>query len=293
VPSRGGRLGTRIGEGGSYLRPGGSLHFNSITKVSTNMSRLKIAGLCLASMLVMGMALAGSASAAELFYGSCQKSAAGTKYSGETCEKAESTGEWGVGELASTEKAVTIATLRLADTKVPLAGEVAVSCTGEALGLIGLKKIGRTEEIKNIKCSNVKGCESTPTVEPLGLPWKTELTEIENEAKEKSPGATLKSEKEEAGWAVTCTVLGIKETDKCVTNSAWITDYGNRFTDSFFNPAEARWLVLLEFLNIKGHKAKCSIGGSEAGTVKEHLAVLYWYINNSDQVRDGNLLLIP
>jgi hypothetical protein len=254
------------------------------------MKSLKLAGLCVVTMLMLGLVAAGSASAAvEALYGVCQKEASGTKYSGETCEtKTGGTEEWGVGEIAGTEKAVMAGTLLLVDSKLG----VEVSCTVEAVGLIGQKRIGRIEEINNTVCTNVKGCENTPTFEFRNLPWKTELAEIENEAKEKSLGATLVSEVsgKAAGWAMKCKVLKIESKDECTINTGLITDLGNRFTDGYFNGPTPRWLILLEFLNFTGHKANCSLGGSERGEIKNHFALLAYRISGG-KPKDINLLL--
>jgi len=253
------------------------------------MRNIKIAGLVLASMLLMGMALAGTAAAGPL-WATCQKVLSGlTRYEDENCEKANGTGSWSETSLAGTEKSVAAGTLLLVDTGTAV-GEVVVSCTGEALGSVGPTNLGRTEEIKNIKCTTEKGCEagSTPTAEPVNLPWKTELTETESRLQ-----ASLKSEVsgKEAGWKVKCKVV-VQITDECTTNSGLLTYLGAQFTPGFFQPSIKRWLHLFEFLNTTGHKATCSQAGGkkETGEIRGHLAILAYRFNGTSN-EDRNLLL--
>jgi hypothetical protein len=256
------------------------------------MKPIKLAGLCFVLMLVVGMVLAGNASALPS-YRTCQEGATGTKYKEAECEAAESTGKFGVGELESTEKSVASGTLELADTKVPIVGEVSLKCTGENLGKLQAKRIALTEKIENIKCVNVKGCENTPTAEVRNLPWKSEIIEVENEAKEKSLGANLASEEsgKEAGWKITCTVLGVKGAeDECVTNKGLLTLLALRRTKGFFT-GTTRWLILLEFLHFAGREATCSQSKKETGRIIGQIALLAYRIGSGGKPEDRNLLL--
>jgi len=248
-------------------------------------SSLKLAGLALASMLLVGMALAGSAAAGPL-WATCQEVVSGlTRYKDSNCEEAEpSTGKWSEASLAGTEKSIATGSLTLIDSKLG----IEVSCWGEAYGLVGESNVGRIEKVENISCSSLKGCEktSTPTAKAVNLPWKTELTETEGRL-----GASLKSEVsgKAAGWAVKCKVAKLEDTDECTTNNGLVTLVGPAYTKGFFSGTN-RWLVLNEFLNASVHKANCSLGGAEAGEVKEHLAVLAYRFNGSTN-EDRNLLL--
>jgi hypothetical protein len=255
------------------------------------MKYLKLAGLCLVAMLMMGMVLAGTASAVGT-YKTCQSGGTGTKYSEENCETASGSGTFSVAELTSTEKGVLNGTVGLADTKVPIAGTVEVSCTAkESRGVVGPGKHGKVTTIKGVECTNVKGCENTPTAEARNLPWRTELAEVENESKGKEAGTTLEAESGEAGWAVKCKVLGVEKADECTTNSGLVGFVSLLYTKGFFNnPAgNKRWLLALRFLET--HLAKCSVGGTGAGRVRGTILLLAFRLNGHGEPEDRNLLL--
>jgi hypothetical protein len=236
-----------------------------------------LAGLCLVAVLLMGMVAAGSASAVGT-YKTCQEvSGTGTKYAAEGCETAEAAGKWEVAELKGTEKAVLAGTLVLTDTKTAV-GEVSVSCSSEeARGVVGPGKLGKVTAINKINCTSIKGCEAgSVKAEADGLPWKTELAEVENSEKAKTAGVKLESEKEEAGWTIKCKVAGLSVEDKCLTNKGLLNYVSLLYTKGFFNnPAgNRRWLLFLEFLNYPGRRATCSQSKEETGIVSGRVLLL-------------------
>jgi hypothetical protein len=233
------------------------------------MKLLRMAGLCLVAMCVMGMVAAGTASAAPS-WATCKEGAAGTKFSGEQCTTAESTGKWGWEELKGTEAAIGLGTLILRDTKVPIEGTVEVSCTGEAFGSVGPGALSRTEEIKNIKCKAGKNCEEiTKEVEPVNLPWRGELTE--ESSTERNKLTSTAGNGKGPGWSVTCRVLGITKTDECTVNTGYTTP-SNLF-DPYHGTTTNSWLILLDFLST-APKANCEVGGTGSGEVIGSIGIL-------------------
>jgi hypothetical protein len=170
------------------------------------------------AMLLMSMAMAATASA-ELHWETCMKGAAGTKYTEENCEEASGSGEWAMAEVKGTEKAVSLGTLTLKVTEVPVVGTVEVVCSVEGTGTVGPSKFSRIEKL-SYDCKAVKGCEKIEeksAVVAEDLPWHGEAFETEKEIQDNlTHGET---EKEAPGWNLTCTVLGEKETDECRAKS--------------------------------------------------------------------------
>ena len=238
-----------------------------------SMKSITTAGLCLVAMLVVSMVAAGTASATNAptpEYQICTKGGAEppTKYTTENCEVASGSGEWNFRGINGTEKSVSLGTLRLADTKV-LGKTVEVSCTGKDEGSVGPGKFGRVEAITEIKCTPGENCAKiTAETKPLNLPWQTELAEGGKRTKIKATNG------KGAGWAVTCEVSGIALTDECTTEEGTVGNF-LRFTPGFFNPNVNRWLLLTDFENLKAsERAKCTVGGAEAGRVLGSDAVL-------------------
>jgi hypothetical protein len=235
------------------------------------MSRfVKIAGLCLASMLLVGMALAGTANAAPLWL-VCLKGSGLTKYSTSSCLTASSGGEWQSEGLASgtkvTVKVVAI-TLHLTDTKAT--GSPGVVCGGagsEGTGTIEGPNKGTITSAKyasaGTDCKGTGTCEKAVKVEGADLPWKTELAEEGGKVVTKiaADGGG------EPGWKVECeTLLGTK-LDTCLTESA-----SEEEQVELAGKVDAELLVLGTFQHL--HKAKCTEGGAKSGEVTGSIAIL-------------------
>jgi hypothetical protein len=230
------------------------------------MEDLKMAGLCLVSMIVMAMALAGNASATPLFV-ICREGSGLTKYSTDNCTTAESAGKWQAQELTTTEKGFGVNfTLTLTDTKTAL-GVTKIRCDtgGESTGVVGPENIavGETAKIKNAKenCRGLEGgCESNKIeeVKAVDSPWKTTLFETEKKifGKAEADGGG------EPGWAITCkTVLGSK-TDTCIAESPSQAEVGlaeNKLSGG---------VLLILGTPLKRGKQKCTEGGKEAGEIE-------------------------
>ena len=228
---------------------------------------VKIAGLCLASILVTAMAVTATASAAPVWE-TCKEGAAGTKYTEEQCVTASGTGKWAWGEVTGTEPATSLGTLTLIDTKTPV-GVVEVGCTGEGRGSVGPGKFSRVEEITNISCSNKKNCEVlVKPAKPLNLPWQGELEETEKTVRNYIRATNGKG----AGWSVTCKTGIFELTDECTTEKGR-TAVSRNFT---FGPNNFReLLVLLNFSPLaKTEDATCTIGGKESGEVLGSISLL-------------------
>jgi hypothetical protein len=253
------------------------------------MKQLKIAGLCLASMLVMSMALAGNASAALIpaLWLVCLEgnSTTNTKYEDSSCTKPEGTGAWESVPLplgvSDTVRILGI-TLRLTDLSAgPLKEKSTITCPHptEGGGLIENRETeGKLHALILIKEAKVKTPETECTrvsgpckageikkVEGRNLPWKNEIWETEKKFVSKiEPDGNG-----EPGWAVECeTLLGAK-TDVCTSAGGELEETSgiNRVTGGVL-------LVLAEFLKV--HKANCTEGGAKSGEVEGQIAILLW-----------------
>jgi hypothetical protein len=231
------------------------------------MKYLKVAGLCLVSMLAMGMALAGNAAAALLWL-LCLEGSGLTKYSSNQCTEASSTGKWqslGLPSGGSDTVRLLAFTLLLIDN-----GASTVRCddAGKGWGLIeNGKLIIKVAEVPNPVAEgcevekNFLTCETNKLTKISGvnLPWTSEMFETEgkNLANIKAPTG------KKPGWAVTCGGV----TDTCEEETPEFSELQNGVTKGVL-------LVLARFEN-KGI-AKCSIGGTGKGEVKGLIAVLLW-----------------
>lgn len=235
------------------------------------MKPLQIAGPCLVSMLVMGMALTGPAAAATLWL-VCLEGSGLTKYSNNQCTKAESSGKWqsvGIPSGKSVTVRIVGLTTRLTDLEAgPLKEKATVKCDGPGEGggfvmppnkaVINEAKF--SEASKN--CERIEGpCEAgkVEAVEGVDLPWKRELFETEGtvQSKIESDGNG------EPGWKIKCkTMLGSRE-DVC--ESA-----GTPEPASSVNKLSAGQLLIL-IAPSGARKQKCSEGGKESGA-----AVTQW-----------------
>jgi hypothetical protein len=235
------------------------------------MKSMKIAGLCLVSMLVSGVVVAGTASAAGPVWQRCTEGGTATKYEDNQCAKLSGSGKFQWNELKSTEAVrITGLTLTLRDTGAT-GGSSAIQCTAEdeGEGTVGPGSSGKITkfEIKKPKtnCSRVEGgckAEGIETVRAVNLPWKTELSETEKGVQAQLESTTTGKE---PGWEISCdTILG-KMTDVCTSEEK--------------KPAKAtllldqsgKLLTLGEYLSrVRG---KCSVGGAEQGEVKGKITV--------------------
>lgn len=234
-----------------------------------NMKHLKIAGLWLASMLVMGMALAGTAAATPAWL-VCKEGTGSTKYSSNQCTEAEATGKWQWSGLSAGEKeTVKIVgfTLTLKDTKT-LLGEVEVQCFGKGFRGEGIAEAaGKGEitvaEVEKPKenCVGRKICKEKEVEEVKGahLPWNTEVVGDETTLANSGAG--------EPGWTIKCdTSLG-SQTDTCESE-------GKEYEEVGLLDEVSAGVSLVAGLLENVHKAKCSVGGAGAGEDVGSLAIL-------------------
>ncbi len=212
----------------------------------------KVAGLCLVAMFVMGMTLAGTASAA---WEQCSEGSGSTKYEAHQCTAASGTGKWQWSEVTSTEEVRLKGSLKITDTKVPIVGKVAVECSFEAAGYVGPGEHGRITEIKMsaAQCRNVENCEKVEKAEARDLPWQVE------QALESTGSG-------EPGLDIECKVLGITKADECISEAEKpeSLNFENR-------AAGSELFVLATFQNTS--KAKCSVGGAGSGETAGNFAV--------------------
>ncbi len=176
-----------------------------------DMKYLKIAGLCLASMLITSIALAGTASAETPSWFLClEGSTSPTKYSSNQCNKAESGGKWESMVLGTSSATVKISAFTLSLLDEGTGAEI--TCDGPGTvgrGLIesptrGLIKVAEIENPKT-NCTLTKkavlACTETKNIEEVkaeNLPWETEIYETESKPFtkiKKGPGAAG-----EPGW---------------------------------------------------------------------------------------------
>jgi hypothetical protein len=236
----------------------------------------RTAGLCLVAMITMGMALAGSASAAPLWLLCLEGSASTSKYSSGQCTKTEAGGKWESVALGSKSDTVRIVglTLRLTDLKTSV-GKSTIKCDGvesEGEGYIYTEKHGiiNTAEVKNAKtnCERVEGgCKAgeVEKVKGADLPWLTELFETEGKFLTKIGGTG----KGEPGWEITCKTLEGSKTDVCLSEST-----EKREGVELTNKVSTSGVLLVLGTFEKARKAKCSLGTAESGEVEGQIAIL-------------------
>jgi len=250
------------------------------------MKQLKIAGLCLVSMFVMGMAVSAAASAAVRWEG-CLEGGTATRYTNETCVTA-GVGEkrWSWQEIKNTDRVISIGfTLTLTD-KETAAGVSKVRCTagGVNSGSVGPEnfdkvELARVEEAKK-NCKSLEGgckTEGIVKVEGIHLEWQTTVVEVGGVFTDTLEGKG--KEKEEPGWKVVCETLLGNMTDECESEP------GKPETATLENVKSRRenkeeQLILATFN--KAVKAKCSlsVGGKAAGEVEGQAAILLGTVNN-------------
>jgi hypothetical protein len=127
-------------------------------------------------------------------------------------------------EITTEQATTTTGTILLADTKVPLLGEVAVTCEGKLDGFVGangtdlITEVLNSENIailplegKGLLCETEKNCEtdakSPIELWPLNLPWVTLAYLMENG---KILDLILNST-----YHLKCLVLGVNAEDEC------------------------------------------------------------------------------
>jgi hypothetical protein len=241
---------------------------------------LQTAGLCLASVLVMGIGLAGNASAANgLLWLVCLPGEGLTRYTSSRCLTAGGTGNprWeSRGLLAGEEPTVRILafTILLRDTKT-LLGESEVQC----FDLPGQKSEGvleangkgkvRVAEVTNPKenCRGKKVCKETEVEEVRGvnLPWNIELFE--------GPGGKLltnisNSGAGEPGWKVKCNTVAGSQEDRCTSASTEKLEK----TELISEVTGGELLVRARFEN-EAH-GNCTLGGTGAAELTGLVAIL-------------------
>jgi hypothetical protein len=221
----------------------------------------KTAGLCLVSMLVMGVALAGNASAVRSWV-VCKAEEKGS-FENSSCTKVNTTGGWEWQDVTGTEKVKLVGlTLTLRDTKTAL-GVAEVQCYGKGSMGEGVVEAGgkgkvRVAEYEKAKenCRGVKVCEKEGVEEVKGVnfPWNTELFETEKKILTKILASTSGKE---PGWKIKCNTIGGPQTDECLSEGeAERVELKNEVSSG---------TVLGRFES--AHKLKCSLGGKGSGEV--------------------------
>jgi len=215
------------------------------------MKHFKVAGLCLVAMFAMSMAATVTASAAPVWE-QCREGTGNTKYEDSHCTKLSTSGKFQWQEVKGTEKVNSSATLTLKDTNVPIVGTVEVKCSGTDEGTIGPGKFDKVTKIVVSKCTAGTNCSTFKKAEARNLPWQTELFETEGRVRNKitSGGAGA------PGWAVTCVVLIVEETDVCTTETG----------STLMEPTLPSGALAAVF-EAKSGKANCTVGGTAAGEV--------------------------
>jgi hypothetical protein len=226
----------------------------------------KTAGLCLASVLVAGMALAGNASAT-LLWSVCLKGSGLTKYTSSKCLTAGSGGEW---QLLGVPKG-TLITVKLLAISILLRDtgiSAAVLCFGtgsKGEGVIeeGGKGKVRVSEYENAKadCRGIEGCEKEgiETIKAVNLPWNTEVYEGTNG---KPLGRVSNGGSGEPGWEVVCKVAGVKKTDICEMEAGHPeeAELVNELTKNSAGETE----LLVKGRSQQVGEGKCTLGGAKS-----------------------------
>jgi hypothetical protein len=228
---------------------------------------LKIAGLCLASMLAVSVAVVASASAAPVWE-HCTKGAVSglTKWENHNCSTVGTgTNEWQWKEVNNTEEVRIKGSLKLSDSKASILGKSSAECSGESIGAVGPGIHGRINEIivSPAQCRGIENCTTVLKIAPLNLPWQTENFETEKKVLQLLKGTTGK----EPGWELECEIAGVKASDKCeqVVGEPESILLENKATGT-------ELLVLGTFQHLR--KSTCSLGGAKTGEVTGSLAVL-------------------
>jgi hypothetical protein len=107
------------------------------------------------------------------------------------------------------------------------------TCELEEKGTVGPGAVGQITSIKEVSCSEIKGCQG-PTIEALYLPWNTELTTFEG-----GVGNHIKSPKD-AEWKWKCQIIGgEKRTEYCeVAPTMKVTNLAERGVEESISSAQ-------------------------------------------------------
>jgi len=239
------------------------------------MRSIKIAGLALASMLVMGMALAGTANAAPLWLLCLPWTNSPTKYEDNQCTKANGSANPAWESVALGSKSDTVRLLAYSLVLTDSGTGISVHCPDVPVhtgwGLIEKNSVLITKEAV-VPEPEKEGCTLTgelltckagklENVHGVNLPWTSEMFETEKKILSNVKG----NEGKPPGWAVRCAEI----TDECLEEKE-----KPEFAEVLSGVTGGVLLVLLRFE--EKHKAKCSIGGAETGTVKGLVAILLW-----------------
>ncbi|MGH2853387.1 MAG: hypothetical protein ACRDLF_04250 [Solirubrobacteraceae bacterium] len=237
-------------------------------------------------MLLMGMALAGTAAAAPLWL-LCLEGIGLTKYSDNQCIEASGTGKWQSLGIASgkTDTVRLLAfSLQLEDTGAGTKVECNdVGIPGTGVGVIEGPNKGKITKFELTSpekegCKVLKGfltCTAgkLTNVKGANLPWNTEVFTTEN----KSLTRILNSGAGEPGWSVTCGGA----TDSCVTESTASSE------STELNNAVTNGVLLVKSRFESKGEAKCSVGGAKAGKVRGLIAILLWSGNGLSIAEGG------
>ncbi len=223
------------------------------------MKHLKIAGLCLVAVFVMGMVVSASTATAAPVWEQCrtekEPKEPPTRWSNSRCSVASSTGGWQWRELKTTEQVSTQATLTLIDKKAT-GGESAIQCGGTDNGWIGPGKLDQIASISVIasNCKRVTGlCLTVEEIKAIHLPWQTELFETEGRIRDK---ITETGTNGQPGWKVKCS--GVEDVCETVAGKE----------QSILMSNEQSTGVVLGEPDAKSGTVKCSIGGAASGEVR-------------------------
>ncbi len=222
------------------------------------MKHLKIAGLCLVAVFVMGMVVSASAATAAPVWEQCRTEKEPieppTRWSDSKCSVASPSGGWQWRELKTTEQVSSQATLRLIDKKAT-GGISEIQCGGTDNGWIGPGKFDQITSI-SVKASNCKRiaglCITVEEVEVRHLPWQTELFETEGRIRDK----ITETGNGQPGWKVKCSGV----VDECQTEAG-------KEQSILMSNVQATGVVLGE-PDAKSGTVKCSIGGAGQGEVR-------------------------
>ncbi len=205
-------------------------------------SLFKVVGIILAAIFAVSMFASASASAAWEQCGTEKAATAKSKYTEHQCTTASGTGGWAWEVAPLSEASVTHGSLKLTDSKE----KTEVECYGEGKGTLA-----KVETVTVISCRTIKGCEAnTVTAEARDLPWKTELFESESK---KFEALEEEGTNGEPGWAVTCSILKVKDTDTCKAEGVESLALLN------VNSGSGGLLVLATFQHLR--TANCTLGG--------------------------------
>jgi hypothetical protein len=171
--------------------------------------------------------------------------------------------------------------LLLADSKASFLGASEVDCEGTLEGTVGPAGENEFTQIQGlegkvtkgngltggfIECKGEQGCEGNGLVYPIGLPWLSKL-ELEGTSLIDDTIASSGS----LGFAVECSIFGIKEEDECTTslvaptieNMATENDVLNKFSISGSFSFELCSLSGEKSGEITGESLKSSLSGSK------------------------------